>query len=189
MPILAQEPNLYPDSLLETPTPADGVKPLADPWWAAYTKPRQEKAVARELWDRKIAFYLPLVRRTAVYNRHHITAFTPLFPGYVFVCGWEDARAFTLGTGRILRILPVDEPEQLRRDLRQIEHLIASGAPLTVESRLLPGSRVRVKRGPLAGLEGTVMVRRGQTRLLVHVNFLQQGASVEIDDYLLEPAT
>jgi len=44
-----------------------------------------------------------------------------------------------------------------------------------------------VKAGPFAGLEGTVVVRRGETRLLVAVNFLQQGASVEIDDFVLEP--
>jgi hypothetical protein len=39
----------------------------------------------------------------------------------------------------------------------------------------------------LAGLEGTIITRRGQTRLLVHVDFLQQGASVEIDDLCVEP--
>jgi hypothetical protein len=39
----------------------------------------------------------------------------------------------------------------------------------------------------LAGVEGTVLSRRGGTRLLVAVNFLQQGASVEIEDFLLEP--
>jgi hypothetical protein len=35
-------------------------------------------------------------------------------------------------------------------------------------------------------MEGTVIVRRGETRLLVCVNFLQQGASIEVQDYLLE---
>ncbi len=49
-----------------------------------------------------------------------------------------------------------------------------------------PGDKVRVKHGALMGLEGTVLVRRGVTRLLVSVNFMQQGASVEVDDYLLE---
>jgi hypothetical protein len=32
-----------------------------------------------------------------------------------------------------------------------------------------------------------VLSRRGQTRLVIAVNFLQQGASVEIDDFLLDP--
>jgi transcriptional antiterminator RfaH len=43
-----------------------------------------------------------------------------------------------------------------------------------------------VRQGPFAGLEGTVTKRRGETRLLVSINFLQQGASVEIDDFMLD---
>ena len=73
------------------------------------------------------------------------------------------------------------------RELQQLQRLIATNAPLTVESRLAPGRRVRVRQGPFAGIEGTVLVRRGETRLLVSINFLQQGASVEIDDFQLEP--
>ena len=72
-------------------------------------------------------------------------------------------------------------------DLRQLHQLIAADAPLTVESRLGPGQQVRVRQGPFAGLEGTVLKRRGQMRLLVSINFLQQGASVEIDDFMLDP--
>ena len=37
------------------------------------------------------------------------------------------------------------------------------------------------------GMEGTVTSRRGACRLLVAINFLQQGVSVAIDDYMLEP--
>jgi transcriptional antiterminator RfaH len=90
-------------------------------------------------------------------------------------------------TNRVSRLLPVGDPDRLLFDLRQLRQLIASGAPLTVESRLEPGDQVRVRHGPLAGLEGTVLTRRGKTRLLIAVDFLKQGASVEIDDFLLEP--
>ena len=46
--------------------------------------------------------------------------------------------------------------------------------------------RVRIRSGPLTGLEGLVIRRRGQDRLLVAVEFLQQGASVQIDDFEVE---
>jgi hypothetical protein len=36
-------------------------------------------------------------------------------------------------------------------------------------------------------MEGSVLVRRGETRLLVAIDFLQRGASVAIEDYMLEP--
>ena len=111
----------------------------------------------------------------------------PLFAGYVFIFADEAERIKTLTTNRVSRILAVEDQEQLLFDLRQLHQLIAANAPLTIESRLAPGQRVRVRGGAFAGLEGTVLKRRGETRLLVCVNFLQQGASVEIDDFVLEP--
>jgi transcriptional antiterminator RfaH len=92
-----------------------------------------------------------------------------------------------LTTNRVSRVLEVEQPEQLVYDLQQFRRLIAANAPLTIESRLAPGRRVRVRQGAFAGVEGTVLKRRGETRLLVAIKFLQQGASVEIDDFLLEP--
>jgi hypothetical protein len=65
--------------------------------------------------------------------------------------------------------------------------MIDAGKPLTIESKLARGRRVRVRSGSMRGLEGTVLERRGQTRLLVAIDFLQQGASMAIEDYLLEP--
>jgi transcriptional antiterminator RfaH len=77
---------------------------------------------------------------------------------------------------------------ELTRDLRQIYELIKAGVPLTAESRLVPGDHVRVRSGPFRGYEGYVIRREGQRRLLVAVNFLQQGASFTLEDCELEPA-
>jgi transcription antitermination factor NusG len=183
MPILKEETNLFPDTLLEE-------APLAVPnrhWFALYTKARQEKSLARELLKQLIPFYLPQVKKTSVVRNRRRVSLMPLFGGYLFVYGAEEERIRCLMTNRVSRVLPVVQPEQLVFDLRQFHRLIAANAPLTVESRLAPGRRVRVRQGAFAGLEGTVLKRRGETRLLVAINFLQQGASFEIDDFLLEP--
>jgi transcriptional antiterminator RfaH len=156
-------------------------------WWVLYTKSRQEKALSRQLLSHEIPFYLPLVRKAHVCRGRTFYSRVPVFAGYVFMYGSEQERLCSLTTNRISRILPVPAPDQLRRDLQQLFRLIASDAPLTTESRLAPGRRVRVRHGALAGLEGTVLVRHGRTRLLVAVNFLQQGASVKIEDHFLEP--
>jgi transcription antitermination factor NusG len=183
MPILKEEPSLYPETLLDGP-------PSADPprrWLALYTKSRQEKSLARELLKYGIPFYLPLVRKTSVSRGRKYTSLAPLFGGYLFLYASEEERVRSLTTGRISRVLDVEDPDQLLFDLRQLRQLIASDAPLTVESRISVGQRVRVRQGAFAELEGMVLKRRGKTRLLVSINFLQQGASVEIDDFLLEP--
>ncbi|MCE5268831.1 MAG: hypothetical protein LLG00_13200 [Planctomycetaceae bacterium] len=183
MPILKEEPNLYPDTLLDE-TPGDSPQRR---WFALYTKARQEKSLARELLKYQVPFYLPLVKKTSVSRGRRRSSLSPLFAGYIFLFGSEEERVRTLATNRVSRILSVECPEQLVFDLRQLRQLIAAGAPLTVESRLEPGRRVRVRQGAFAGVEGIVVKRRAETRLLVSINFLQQGASVEIDDFFLEP--
>jgi transcriptional antiterminator RfaH len=183
MPILKEEPCLYPETLLDE-APGD----MADRrWFALYTKARQEKSLARELLKLQIPFYLPLVRKANVSRGRKRISQMPLFGGYVFLFGADEERIRCLATNRISRVLAVERPEQLVFDLRQFRQLIAANAPLTIEARLAPGRRVRVRQGPFAGLEGTVLKRRAETRLLVAINFLQKGASVEIDDFSLEP--
>ena len=182
MPILKEEPNLFPETLLE-----DSIQETSDRrWWVIYTLARQEKSLARELLTFKIPFYLPLIKKTSIVKRRKRMSFVPLFSGYIFIFSTEAERIKSMTTNRISRILTVNDPAQLVFDLEQLHRLITSNAPLSVEQKLGPGNRVRVKQGALMGLEGTVLVRRGVTRLLVRVNFLQKGASVEMDDYLLE---
>ena len=183
MPILKEEPSMFPESLLE----AASQDAAGRRWLAIYTKARQEKSLARELLKYQVPFYLPLVRKTTVSRSRKRTSLVPLFGGYVFLFGSEEERVRTLATNRVSRILEVEDADQLVFDLRQLRQLIAANAPLTIESRLGPGQRVRVRQGAFAGLEGTVLKRRGETRLLVSINFLQQGASVEIDDFMLDP--
>jgi transcription antitermination factor NusG len=183
MPILKEECSLFPETLLdEMPREAADRR-----WFALYTRARQEKSLVRDLRKHRVPFYLPLIRKTNVNHGRKRTAMVPLFGGYVFLFGSEEERLRSLATNRISRVLTVEDADQLVFDLRQLRQLIAAGAPLTVESRLAPGQRVRVRQGAFADLEGIVLKRRGATRLLVSINFLQQGASVEIDDFLLEP--
>jgi len=183
MPILGLETSIYPGNLLEefSQTPADRQ------WWVVYTKARQEKALARHLLCREIPFYLPLVAKEQCIRARKVHSHIPLFGGYLFLYGTEHERVASLTTNRISTILPVADAELLRSDLRNVQHLIESDAPLTVERRLSPGQRVRVKAGSMMGMEGLILKRRGRTRLLVAVSFLQQGVSIEIDSFLVEP--
>ncbi len=184
MPVLAGETSVFPEDLLELAA-AD---PSARSWWVLYTKARQEKAVARHLLAKEIPFYLPQVKRTLCYRGRRVVSHVPLFAGYVFMFGSADDRLASLKSNRIVRVLHVEEGERLRQDLVNIRRLIASGAPLTPESRLVPGKRVRVRYGSLAGLEGTLLKRHGQTLVVVSIDFIQQGASMAIDDSWLELA-
>ena len=183
MPILDAEDTQHPKNLLLD----FNEQPEDRRWWAVYTKARQEKALARQLVQMDVPFYLPLIPKENLIRGRRVKSHIPLFTGYIFVCGSEDERVQSLTTNRISTILPVEDQIQLLQDLRQIATLIDANAPLTVEKRLMAGDPVRIKNGPMMGLEGLVISRRGKARLLVSVKMLQQGVSVEIDDFLLEP--
>ena len=182
MPILDQEINLYPADLLTScPEPSDAK------WWALYTMSRQEKQLMRMLASLEVPFYSPIIEKKyrSPAGRQR-TSFVPLFANYVFLFGNEEARHLALTTNTISRCLEVEDGESLRNDLLQIETLIALGEPVSIESRLQPGTKVRVKSGPMKGASGTVFQRKGVDRLIISVNFLQQGASVELNDWEVE---
>jgi transcriptional antiterminator RfaH len=181
MPLLKQETDLFPANLLELEHAAES------PWWAMYTLSRQEKKLMRQLELLEIPFYSPTIsRRYRAPNGRLRTSIEPLFTNYVFVCGEESARYKAVCTGSISRWMPVPQPLDLLRDLRQIKDLISIGAPLSPERRIEVGQRVRVRSGPFKGFEGTVLRRENQIRLLVGVRYMGQGASVALDDCQLD---
>ncbi len=185
MPLLAKEPDLYPECLFDYPLVNDGERS----WWVFYTRSRQEKRLARKLLAAGIPFYLPTVKkRQRSPNGRVRTSYLPLFPNYVFMYGTHEQRYLAMKSNCISRWLKVFDGEQLWRDLCNIWRLIQTGVPLTVEQRIVPGQWVRVKSGPFKGFEGIVVKRHSHTRLLVCVRFINQGVSIELPDCQVEPA-
>ena len=185
MPILKQEPSIFPETLLDSSGDALG----NDGWWAMYTLARREKELARRLRAMEIPHYCPLVRKRSRSPGGRVReSFVPLFPGYVFVRGAEQERYLALTTNCISRCLEVAEGPQLARELAQIHRLIESCELVVPESRLEPGRRVRVRSGPMMGMEGTVIRRQGKEWFVIAVDFLQRGASIKLEDFQLELA-
>jgi transcription antitermination factor NusG len=185
MPILPGEPDIYPPQLLEQVLDASSGDAE---WWAMYTLARREKELMRRLRALEIPFYSPLVHKRARSPGGRVReSYVPLFASYVFVYGNQQQRHQALSTNCISRTLIVPDAGRLVHDLQQIRRLIELDAPLTMEARIEPGRRVRVRSGSMAGLEGTVTKRRGKDWLVVAVEFLQQGASVLLEDFQVEP--
>src|SRR5438105_15606394 len=93
MPLLPMEPSLYPDDLFAGPAVApDG----AERWWVLHTRPRAEKALARKILARRLPFFLPLHHRQWRSKGRLQSSYLPLFPGYVFLRGDDDARVLAL---------------------------------------------------------------------------------------------
>jgi transcriptional antiterminator RfaH len=183
MPILAAEPQFCPDDLFERGREGS----LGRNWWVIHTKPRQEKSLARHLHAASLPFYLPLVRKRLRLRNRTMTSHTPLFPGYVFLLAEGEERIAAFSTNRIVRSIPVVDQARLWNDLIQVQRLISTGAPITPEGRLAPGTVVDIRSGPLAGLRGKILKTASGRRFVVEVDFIQRGASIVLDDLALVP--
>ena len=189
MPILPKQQDIYPDDLLDAVVGDSGQEPpfTGGRWVAFYTLSRREKDLMRKLQAAGLPFYAPMVRRRLHSPGGRVRAsYVPLFPGYVFSLVDDEQRRAALATNTVARWIPIVDERMLVDDLRAIKRLIDTEKPLTPEARIEPGQAVRVRSGALRGLEGTVIKRRGAERLMIAVRFLNQGASIEVEDVDLE---
>src|SRR5262249_56924627 len=112
MPILPAEPDSYPENLW-----VDGGAPPVKPealWWCLHTKPRQEKATARDLRERGVVYYLPqAVKESRTPQGRRIHSVTPLFAGYVFLHGDAEDRVAAMRGNRLVNVLEVVDPDRL----------------------------------------------------------------------------
>ena len=182
MPLLAAEPTIHPAELFEV---GAGTIATNSRWWVLHTRPRQEKALSRQLLEHGVSFYLPTVAKRLRVNGRNQTSHVPLFPGYLFLLANQEQRVTALTTNRVVNTLAVANQDVLWHDLGQIHRLISSGAPVTPEDRLAPGSAVEITSGPLAGLKGKILRNATGRRFVVEVDFIQRGASVMLDDSCL----
>jgi len=137
--------------------------------------------------------FLPVVERLNKWkDRKKLVSF-PLFPGYLFVHinkSYSDMLAVLKmqGVVRFLGLIPSD-PEPVPEDqIVSLKKLVESKESLDPYPYLKEGQMVRIKSGPLAGVEGILVERAGQHILVLSVDILRQGVSLKIDASEVEAA-
>lgn len=151
-------------------------------WYAAYTFPRHEKVVAEQLRLKTLETYLPLFEKLSRWKDRTARVQWPLFPGYVFVRMPLKDRVRVLEVSGILRLVgfhghpaPLEEGEieSLRNCL-----MFRRAEP---HPYIAVGRRVRVAAGPLAGVEGVVVRRKGKMRIVVSIDSIQRSIAVDLE--------
>ena len=155
-------------------------------WWVAHTKARNEKALANQLVKKDVPYFLPMHWKVSKSRGRTIRSLLPLFPGYLFFCGDDDARLEVLKTNRTANILMVENQTRLVEELTPIETLLRLDKPVLPHDYIKVGQKCRVTAGPLMGTEGIVVETPKETRLILQVDMLGQAASVEIDSEMIE---
>jgi transcription antitermination factor NusG len=112
----------------------------------------------------------------------------PLFPGYVFFTGGLDRRVEILSTPGVFSIVSFGETaaEISGEEIEAIRRAVVNEMPLNPHPFLVEGDRVRVLRGPLAGVSGILHRHRDVSRLILSIELLGRSAAVEIDSSVVE---
>jgi transcription antitermination factor NusG len=157
-------------------------------WHVLHVRSRQEKALSADLALRGIQHYLPLVRQTRFYGHRRTDLQLPLFAGYLFLLGSMEQAYSADRTGRVAKIIPVFNQEQIDWELGNLQLAMQRQPSLAPYPYLKNGLRVEVRSGPFRGLQGIIEGRAKEARLLLQVTTLGKAVSLEIDASLVDVA-
>ena len=159
-------------------------------WYAVHTRSRHEKQVDLFLSERGVETFLPLVHTLSRRRDRKKYVDIPLFPGYLFVFAEKERLydvKYTRGVTRIIGTdlgVPTPIPDKQILDIKSV---------METEVRLDPfpylkkGRMVRVRSGPLKGMEGILVERKGHYKLVIRIDLLQKGAAAEVYISDIEP--
>jgi transcription antitermination factor NusG len=166
-----------------TPPPIAETLDKNQAWWAIYTRHQHEKAVAEVLSAKGLEVFLPLYDCMRRWKDRTKLISLPLFPGYLFVRGELDRRLHIVTTPGVHMILSRGDKLAVITEAEIQAIRITIEGPNQVEPHpfLKCGQRVRVKHGPLEGIEGILVRKKNLCRLVLSVDMLAQSVAVEID--------
>jgi len=160
-------------------------------WYALYTRSRHEKKLLSELSDRSIDVFLPMREVLSRWKDRKKRIWLPMFPGYIFVhqVDTPENRFRVLNVPGAVRFvgheghadrIPDDQIDAVRRFL---ETKIA----IDPYPYIRVGQRVEIIAGPLKGIQGILIQKKGRFRFVLRVDLIRQAVSIEIDASDIRP--
>jgi transcription antitermination factor NusG len=187
---MIERPNM---SLNAAPTPErpNGRAILNPNWYALYTRSRFEKKMLSELTDRSVEVFLPMREILSRWKDRKKRIWIPLFPGYIFInhIDTPENRFRILNIPGAVRFVgfeghadPVPEDQ-----IQYIRRFLESSISIDPYPYIQVGTRVEVIAGPLKGIQGLLVEKRGRFRFVLQVDLIRQAISVEIDSSDIRP--
>jgi transcription antitermination factor NusG len=154
-------------------------------WYALYTRSRFEKRMLSELTDRNIEVFLPMREVLSRWKDRKKRIWIPLFPGYIFVnhVDTPENRYKILNVPGAVRFVSIQGhaepiPEE---QIQSVRRFLESNIAIDPYPYMKVGSRVEIVAGPLKGIQGILVKKRGRFRFVLQVDLIRQAVSVEID--------
>jgi transcription antitermination factor NusG len=159
-------------------------------WFAVQTRARHERKIEAELEKKGITAFVPFRREPHRWSDRMKMVDVPIFTSYVFVRteATPACRLEVLKTSGVFRFVSVNgAPAPIPdSEIESLQTVIANKLPLSPCGFLKLGQRVRVRGGALDGVEGTLVGTKGEHKLVISVDLIQQSVAVTIDGYAVE---
>jgi transcription antitermination factor NusG len=156
------------------------------PWYVAHTRPRCEKKLAQYCEREQVNATLPCYRSVKKYRGKKVVFKKPLFPNYLFLRLSPEETKVVYHSEYVANLLTVSDQELFQQQLGDILAALDTEREVMLAPNITEGTRVRIKTGPLRGLEGWVQERHGMTMVLLRLDFIGQAAAVSVDASELE---
>jgi transcription antitermination factor NusG len=157
-------------------------------WYALYTRHQHEKMADQILTNKGFKTFLPLYATTHNWKDRTKALSLPLFPCYVFLKGGIERRLQILTTPGIYGLVSsAGQPAAIPAiEIEAIRRVVESGTRVEAHPYLKCGNWVRVKCGPLTGIEGILVRKKNVSRLVLSVEILGTAAAIEVAAFQVE---
>ena len=155
-------------------------------WHVAHTRPRCEKKLLQYCERENLLARLPCYQSAHKYRGKTVVFQKPLFPGYVFLQIREDQRSLVLQSDHLANLLKITDQDLFVRQLDEVMRALETNLEIRLAPTIGEGMRVKIKNGPLRGVEGWVEKRYGMTTVLLRLDFISQAAAVKLEASDLE---
>lgn len=152
-------------------------------WYAIQVRPQSEFVTAKILHNKGFEEFVPRYKSKRRWSDRKVELELPLFPGYIFCRFNPETRLPIITTAGVVRIvgtrkmpLPIDA-----REIEAVLQIVHSRYKAEPHPFVTIGTKIRIERGPLMGLEGIVSGYRN-SRLIFSVGLVQRSIAVELDD-------
>jgi transcription termination/antitermination protein NusG len=158
-------------------------------WYAIWTRSRHEQVVREQIVRKHYDAFLPTIPRWSRWKDRKKKIDWPLFPGYCFARFNPEETLAILKCAGVVNIVsfegkPAPIPEH---EIDSIRRLVESDLQYDPCPLIREGMMVEVKHGALTGVVGRLVRKGAHARLILSVELIGQGVSVEVDAADVKP--